>query len=73
MNLPISTLITGIESTKILDQAFEAVSTFKPLSQAQVTTLLDRTRTAAAKGEYELYKTSNRFDSTAQNPAWLEY
>lgn len=73
MNLPISTLITGIESMRILDQAFEAVSTFKPLNQAQVTALLDRTRTAAAKGEYELYKTSNRFDSTAQNPAWLEY
>jgi len=34
MNLPTSTVITGIDSMEILDQAFEAVRTFKPMSQA---------------------------------------
>jgi predicted aldo/keto reductase-like oxidoreductase len=71
MNLPTSTVITGIDSMEILDQAFEAVRTFKPMSQAQVTALLTRTREAAAKGSYELYKTTSQFDTTATNPALL--
>lgn len=71
MNLPTSTVITGIDTTQLLDQAFEAVQTFKPMSQKQIATLLTRTREAAAKGHYELYKTSPQFDSTAMNPSWL--
>jgi aryl-alcohol dehydrogenase-like predicted oxidoreductase len=71
MNLPTSTVITGIESMEILDQAFRAVRTFQPMSQEQVTALLNRTREAAATGQYELFKTSNQFDGTAKNPQWL--
>lgn len=71
MNLPTSTVITGIDSMEILEQAFEAVRTFKPMNQKQTMALLARTREAANKGNYELYKTSSQFDSTAQNPAWL--
>lgn len=71
MNLPTSTVITGIERMEILDQAFEAIRTFQPMSQEQVKALLDRTRPVAAKGEYERYKTSNQFDGTAKNPQWL--
>ncbi len=71
MNLPTSTVITGIESMEILDQAFEAVRTFQPMSQEQVKALLARTREVAAKGQYEPFKTTNQFDSTAQNPQWL--
>ncbi len=71
MNLPTSTVITGIESMKILDQALEAVRTFEPLNQKQVQELLNRTRQAAAKGQYELFKTTSQFDSTAKNPEWL--
>ncbi|MEH1910699.1 aldo/keto reductase [Nostoc sp.] len=71
MNLPTSVVITGIDSMRILDQAFEAVRTFEPMDQARVTALLARTREAAAKGEYERYKTTTQNDSTAMNPAWL--
>ena len=71
MNLPTSTVITGIEKTPILEQAFEAVSTFEPMSEQQVNALLDRTREAAAKGQYELFKTTAKFDATARNPQWL--
>lgn len=71
MNLPISTVITGIESMEILEQALEAVRTFEPMSQEQVTELLNKTRSAAAKGQYELFKTTSQFDSTAKNPEWL--
>lgn len=71
MNLPTSTVITGIERMEILEQALEAVRTFQPMTQAQVQALLDRTAPAAAKGQYELYKTSQQFDGTAKNPEWL--
>lgn len=71
MNLPTSTVITGMESMKILDQAFEAARTFEPMSQEQVQALLNKTRQAAAKGQYELFKTTSQFDSTAKNPEWL--
>ena len=71
LNLPVSVQITGIDSPQILDQAFEAASTFRPMSQQQVVALLARTAPAATVGKFELYKTTNHFDGTAHNPAWL--
>jgi aryl-alcohol dehydrogenase-like predicted oxidoreductase len=71
LNLPIAVQITGIDSQQLLDQALEAVRTFKPLAQAAVASLLERTRSAALEGKYELYKTSTRFDGTQQHPEWL--
>jgi len=71
LNLPIPVQITGIDSQRILDQALEAVRTFKPLTQAEVASLLKRTRSAALEGKYELYKTSTRFDGTQRHPEWL--
>lgn len=71
LNLPTSVVITGIDSKKILKQAFEAALSFKPLSPRQVARLLAKTTGRAGNGEFELYKTSSHFDSTAQNPKWL--
>jgi predicted aldo/keto reductase-like oxidoreductase len=71
LNLPTSVVITGIDSMNILEQAFEAARTFRPLTREEVTTLLARTLKAASNGEYELFKTSSHFDSTAMNPQWL--
>jgi predicted aldo/keto reductase-like oxidoreductase len=71
LSLPTSVVITGIDSMEILEQAFEAVRTFKPLTRQHVASLLAKTAKAAAKGEYELFKTSTHFDSTVQNPEWL--
>lgn len=71
LNLPTSVVITGMDSMEILDQAFEAVRTFEPMNQEQERSLLDKTADAASKGEFELFKTSSIFDSTAQNPDWL--
>ena len=70
LNLPTSTVITGIDSQKILDQALEAARTFKPMNQEQVSALLARTAKAAASGEYEPFKTSSGFDATPRNPEW---
>jgi aryl-alcohol dehydrogenase-like predicted oxidoreductase len=71
MTLPTSVVITGIDSPKILDQALEAVKTFKPLSKEQLTALVKKTTKAAASGKYERFKTDNVFDSTAKHPEWL--
>ena len=71
LNLPTSVVITGIDSMEILDQAIEAVDTFRPLSTSEVDSLLAKTATAAAKGEFEPFKTTSLFDGTAENPSWL--
>ncbi len=71
MNLPTATVITGMESMPILEQALEAVRTFTPMNPDQVSALLQRTAQAAAHGQYEKFKTSSQFDSTAKNPSWL--
>jgi predicted aldo/keto reductase-like oxidoreductase len=71
MNLPTSVVITGCDSLPILEQALKAARTFQPLKGPQVAALLARTAPAAREGKYELYKTSQKFDSTAQNPQWL--
>jgi aryl-alcohol dehydrogenase-like predicted oxidoreductase len=68
LNLPTSVVITGIDSLKILDQAFEAASTFRPLTEPEVTALLAKTADAAKAGEYEMFKTSGKYDSTAKQP-----
>jgi hypothetical protein len=56
---------------KILDQAFEAARTFRPMSDREVTSLLARTRDTAMSGAFEPFKTTSLFDGTAQNPGWL--
>jgi hypothetical protein len=56
---------------EILDQAFEAARTFHPMSETEVKDLLAKTRRVALGGEFEPFKTSSIFDSTANNPKWL--
>jgi len=71
MNLPVAVVITGCDTLPILEQALTAARTFKPLSEKEVAALLAKTAKAAARGKYELYKTSDHFDSTVRNPQWL--
>ncbi|MDQ6770412.1 MAG: aldo/keto reductase [Gemmatimonadota bacterium] len=71
LSLPTSVVITGCDTIEILEQAVEAARTFHPLSVPQREALLSRTRAAAARGEFEPFKTSSIFDSTATHPEWL--
>jgi len=71
MNLPTSVVITGCDSMEILNQALNAARTFKPMSKSEVAALLAKTSSAAAKGEFEQYKTTHNFDGTYHNPKWL--
>ncbi len=71
LNLPVSVVITGIDSMEILDQACQAVQTFQPMSGDAVRALLAKTTEAAAMGVFEPFKTSSVFDATARHPEWL--
>src|SRR5258705_10295585 len=71
LNLPTDVVMTAIDSMEILDQAFEALRTFHPLSEQEKESLLAKTAGAASSGEFEPFKTSSIFDGTASNPEWL--
>lgn len=71
LDLPTSTVITGIDSPELLDQALEAVKTYRPLTDEQRRGLLERTADLAVTGKFEPFKTTNGFDGTAHVPAWL--
>jgi predicted aldo/keto reductase-like oxidoreductase len=71
MNLPVSTVITGCDSMRILNQALDVARSFRPLAPEQVAAILKKTENAGKAGQFELYKTSGTFDGTAHNPQWL--
>ncbi len=72
MNLPTSVVITGCDAMGILEQAIAAALSFKPLPNDAIAALLEKTKSAAAQGEFERFKTSETFDGTAKHPEWLE-
>ena len=71
LNLPTSVVINGIDSMKRLEQALEAIATFQPMNDSQVAALLAKTSELAQSGDFEPFKTSKKYDTTAQNPAYL--
>lgn len=71
MSMPVSTVITGIDSMKILKQALDVARDFKPMNGEEMTALLNRTKEAALTGKFEGFKTSAQYDGTAKNPEWL--
>lgn len=71
MTLPVSVVVTGCESMARLEQALAVARGFAPMTDAEVDALLARTAAAARGGAHELYKTTERYDGTAANPAWL--
>jgi len=71
LNLPTSVVIAGIDRMEILHQALEAIETFSPMSDVEVQAILAKTAPAAARGEFEPFKTSSIFDATTSNPQWL--
>jgi hypothetical protein len=64
-------VITGCDTLEILQQAIDTARNLRPLSPDSRAALLARTAQAAAKGQYEVYKTETMFDGTSRNPQWL--
>jgi uncharacterized protein len=71
MNLPVSVCITGCDSMDILQQGLTVARNFKPLTLDEVAAILAKTETAAANGQFEGYKTTDRFDTTARRPEFM--
>jgi aryl-alcohol dehydrogenase-like predicted oxidoreductase len=67
LSRPVSVQITGINKMEYLDQAIQAAQTYDKVSEQEMTAILDRVKPFAMKGDWELFKTSTLFDSTAQN------
>ena len=62
-SLPIATLVSGIDSEKVLDQNLKIVREFKPMTAEETQPPCStRSRSVAGDGRYELFKTSKMFD-----------
>jgi len=71
LSLPVSVVITGMDSMERVDQALKVAREFKAPSEKEVAALLAKTQVAARDGAYERYKISDHFDGTVKHPEWL--
>ena len=62
LSLPISTLVSGIDSEKVLDQNLKIVREFKPLTPDERAAIEQKTYPLAGDGRFELFKSSEAFD-----------
>jgi aryl-alcohol dehydrogenase-like predicted oxidoreductase len=72
MSLPTSTVISGMQNMKFLEQNLDAARNFKRLGPEQMAALLQRTAAAGRKGEYEIFKSTTIWDGFLKNPEYLE-
>jgi predicted aldo/keto reductase-like oxidoreductase len=62
LSLPIATLVSGIDSMKVLEQNLKIVRDFKPLSEDERRAIEGRVLRVAGDGRFELFKTTKFYD-----------
>jgi aryl-alcohol dehydrogenase-like predicted oxidoreductase len=62
MSLPVATVVSGMESPKVLRQNLKVARGFRPLSARAMQALRRRIAPSAADGRFELYKISAAFE-----------
>lgn len=62
LSLPISSLVSGIDSEEVLDQNLKIVREFQPLTPAERAKIEEKTVALAGDGRFELFKSSKQFD-----------
>ncbi len=62
MSLPVATVVSGIDSPRVLEQNLSIARGFKPLTARARDALRKRVAAIAADGRFELYKTSAKFE-----------
>jgi predicted aldo/keto reductase-like oxidoreductase len=62
LSLPISSLVTGIDSEKVLDQNLKIAREFRPMSADEKAAIDAKTLAMAGDGRFELFKSSKMFD-----------
>ncbi len=63
MSLPVATVVSGMNSLDVLHQNLEIAQNFAPLTSQERDAILAKTASAAAHGEFELFKTARKFDA----------
>lgn len=56
MTMPTSTVVSGISTMEHLEQNVAIAKTFKPMTESEISTLLEKTYDEAQGGKYEWYK-----------------
>ena len=59
----IATLVCGIDSMEVLDQDIEVAKNFVPMSREEQDALTAQTKNIGGDGRYEVYKTTQNYDS----------
>lgn len=62
LSLSIASLVSGIDSRKVLQQNLDIARRFTPMTIAEMETLRTRVARYAMDGRFELFKSSNRYD-----------
>ena len=62
LSLPIATLVSGIDTMRVLRQNLAIAQGFRPMPARQRQALLRRVAATASDGRFELYKISAAFD-----------
>jgi predicted aldo/keto reductase-like oxidoreductase len=62
LSLPITSLVSGIDSEKVLDQNLKIVRGFQPMTDEERRAVESRTLKLAGDGRFELFKSSKAFD-----------
>ncbi|HET6674627.1 MAG TPA: aldo/keto reductase [Nitrospiraceae bacterium] len=62
LSLPIATLVSGIDSRKVLRQNLDIARRFTPMTAADMEALRSRVARYAKDGTFEQFKSSNRYD-----------
>jgi aryl-alcohol dehydrogenase-like predicted oxidoreductase len=71
LSQPTSVVIHGMEMMEYLNHALGVVKNFRPLTAQQIAALGEKAKQPASSGKYELFKTTNHFDTTAKKPEWI--
>ena len=62
LSLPIATLVSGIDSEKVLDQNLKIVREFKPMTTEEMAAIENKVQPYAGDGRFELFKSSKVYD-----------
>lgn len=62
LSLPISSLVSGIDSPKVLEQNLKVVRDFKPMTPEESAAVDQRVRAVAGDGRFEIFKTTKIYD-----------
>jgi len=62
LSLPVASVVSGIDSQQVLRQNLEVVRRFTPMTAAEMQAVRTRVALYARDGQFELFKSSNRYD-----------